>query len=113
MRNRESNTIFRNIKVQYDEIAQSFARISLEVGKLLHEESESESEADDKFNSTNSATKTDTESVICQQIAVATKINEKIKSIKGSYKDKNKTRDVELVKKSKEQELVPIMKDKN
>ena len=105
IRNRETKDSLRNIKVQCDEIAHSFARISLEVGKLVHEESESESEADDKFNSTNSATKTDTEGVIRQQIAVATKIKEEIKSIKESYKD-----NVKPIKELRDQQLGPFKK---
>ena len=101
IRNRETKDSLRNIKVQCDEIAESFARISLEVDKLVHEESES----DEKIKSIDSATKTDTEGVIRQQIAVATKIKEEIKSIKESYKD-----NVKPIKELRDQQLGPFKK---
>ena len=82
MRNSDSKKRISNIQTQCNEIAQSLARLSLEIGELVHEDSES----DKIIDYTELPKKCDAVSAITKQIVTATHKAES-DVISGSYKN--------------------------
>ena len=83
MRNSDSKKRISNIQTQCNEIAQSFARLSLEIGELVHEDSES----DKSIDYTELPKECDIISTINKQIAIVTQVKTETDVISGSYKN--------------------------